>query len=87
MRDELRLKGELLFSAKTKTTKQSITTRVPTIIDEKVGKATTFHLPSTCAPPPPPPTESMLDKIKLFLCVIDVICPNIDWGGGVGENK
>ena len=85
MRDELRLiKGELLFSARTKTTKQSITTRVPTIIDEKVGKATTFHLPSTCAPPPP--TESMLDKIKLFLSVIDVICPNIDWGGW-GENK
>ena len=54
-------------------------------MDEKVGKATTFHLPSTCAPPPP--TGSMLDKIKLFWRVIEVICPNIDWGGGGRTNK
>ena len=33
-------------------------------------------------PPPPSPPGSMLDKTKLFLCVIVVLCPNIEWGGG-----
>ena len=33
---------------------------------------------------PPPPPGSMLDKTKLFLCVIVVLCPNIEWGGGAG---
>ena len=26
----------------------------------------------------------MLDKTKLFLCVIVVLYPNIEWGGGGG---
>ena len=33
---------------------------------------------------PPPPPGSMFDKTKLFLCVIVVSCPNIEWGGGGG---
>ena len=32
--------------------------------------------------PPPSPPRSMLDKTKLFLCVIVVSCPNIELGGG-----
>ena len=34
---------------------------------------------------PPPPPGSMLDKTKLFLCVIVVSCPNIELGGGGGK--
>ena len=30
----------------------------------------------------PPAPGSMLDKTKLFLCVIVVTCPNIELGGG-----
>ena len=34
--------------------------------------------------PPPSPPRSMLDKTKLFLCVIVVSCPKIEGGGGGG---
>ena len=37
--------------------------------------------------PPPSPPRSMLDKTKLFLCVIVVSCPNIELGGGGEEGR